>query len=55
MREAYRLNKQNLYADLATKNLQISIMFIFVGKEVLEYDTIEKSMISAFKKVMAKL
>ena len=55
MREAYRLNKHNLYVDLATKNLQISIMFIFVGKEVLEYATIEKSMILAFKKVMAKL
>ena len=55
MREAYRLNKQNLYADLATKNLQISIMFIFVGKEVLEYATIEKSMISTFKKILAKL
>jgi ribonuclease P protein component len=55
MREAYRLNKQVLQGDLAAKNLQTSIMFIYVGKEVLEYATIEKSMILAFKKVLAKL
>lgn len=55
MREAYRLNKHILYGDLAAKNLQISIMFIFVGKEILDYSIIEKAMISAFKKVMAKL
>jgi ribonuclease P protein component len=55
MREAYRLNKHILYGDLAAKNLQISIMFIFVGKEILDHSIIEKSMISAFKKIQAKL
>lgn len=55
MREAYRLNKHILYGDLEAKKLQISAMFIYVGKEVLDYSIIEKSMISAFKKVLAKL
>lgn len=55
MREAYRLNKHILYGDLEAKNLQISAMFIYVGKEILDYSIIEKSMISAFKKIQAKL
>lgn len=55
MREAYRLNKHLLYDELAAKNLHISIMFIFVGKEVLDYSVIEKAMILALKKVAGKL
>jgi ribonuclease P protein component len=55
MREAYRLNKNPLYDELAAKNRHISIMFIFVGKEVLEFSTIEKAMISALKKVAGKM
>lgn len=55
MREAYRLNKNPFYDELAAKNPHISIMFIFVGKELLEYATIEKAMILAFKKVLARM
>jgi ribonuclease P protein component len=55
MREAYRLNKTSLYEGLASKNLQIAIMFVFVGKDVLEYPTIEKGMLSAFKKLLDKV
>lgn len=55
MREAYRLNKNLLYDELAAKKLHISIMFIFVGKDLLEFSTIEKAMISALKKVAGKV
>lgn len=55
MREAYRLNKNLLYDELATKNGRISIMFIFVGKDVSEFAPIEKAMISALKKVAGKI
>lgn len=55
MREAYRLNKNLLYDELAAKNIHISIMFIFVGKDLLEFSTIEKAMISALKKVAGKV
>jgi len=55
MREAYRLNKNLLYDELAAKNLHISMMFIFVGKDLLEFATIEKAMISALKKVVGKI
>ncbi|MBA4409900.1 MAG: ribonuclease P protein component [Odoribacter sp.] len=55
MREAYRLNKPGFYNELAAKNLQITIMFVYIGKDVAEYPAIEKGMISAFKKVLGKI
>lgn len=55
MREAYRLNKSGFYTELAAKNLQIALMFVYVGKDIAEYPAIEKGMISAFKKLLAKI
>ncbi len=55
MREAFRLNKNPFYDQLACKNIHISIIFIFIGKDILEYNIIEKAMISAFKRTLAKL
>ncbi|HNX56418.1 MAG TPA: ribonuclease P protein component [Prolixibacteraceae bacterium] len=55
MREAYRLNKPALYDELAAKELHIAAMFIFIGKDIAEFAAIEKSMISALKKIAAKL
>lgn len=55
IREAYRLNKHPFSAELAEKGLQIAVMFVFIGKEVAEYAQIEKSMISALKKILAKI
>ena len=55
MREAYRLNKPTLYDELAAKELHIAAMFIFIGKDIAEFAAIEKSMISALKKIAAKL
>jgi ribonuclease P protein component len=54
MRESYRLHKPKFYQDLAEKNIQISLMFVYVGKEILEYEVIEKATISALKKILAK-
>jgi len=55
MREAYRLNKSAFYDELATKNIHIAVMFVFVGKDMIEYSIIEKGMKSALKKLLAKL
>ena len=55
MREAYRLNKHPFYDGLAAKKLHISMMFVFVGKDLVEFVVIEKAMISALKKVLAKV
>lgn len=55
IREAYRLNKPDLYRELAAKNLQLAIMFVYIGKDVADYPAIEKGMISAFKKLLGKV
>lgn len=55
MREAYRLNKPSFYDELAAKELHIAVMFVFIGKDLIEFPVIEKAMISAFKKALAKI
>lgn len=55
MREAYRMNKLDLYLELAAKDLHIAIMFVFIGKEMIEFAPIEKAMISAFRKLLVKI
>jgi len=55
MREAFRLNKPGFYDELATKELHIAVMFVFIGKDLIEFPIIEKAMISAFKKLLSKI
>ena len=55
MREAYRLNKPGFYAELAARNIQLAIMFVYVGKDITEFSAIEKGMLSAFKKLLGKV
>ena len=55
MREAYRLNKPEFYQEIAAKELQLAIMFVYIGKDIAEYPAISKAMISAFKKLLAKI
>ncbi len=55
MREAYRLNKPGFYTELEAKSLHIALMFVYVGKDIIEYPGIEKGMISAFKKLLGKV
>jgi ribonuclease P protein component len=55
IREAYRLNKPAFYQEIAAKELQLAIMFVYIGKDTLEFPVIEKAMISAFKKVLGKI
>lgn len=54
MREAYRLSKPAFYTELASKNRQIALMFVFIGKDLAEYSGIEKAMILALKRILAK-
>jgi len=42
MREAYRLNKHQLYSALSGQKR--AIIFIYIGKEILDFRTIEKAM-----------
>jgi ribonuclease P protein component len=55
IREAFRLNKPGFCDELAAKELHIAVMFVFIGKDLIEFPAIEKAMISAFKKVLAKV
>jgi len=49
MREAYRLHKSSLH-DPECKG-QLEIMVLFIGKEITDYDTIEK----AVKKILVRI
>lgn len=50
LREAYRLNKPAFYASIP-EGQQIAIMFIYTCKEVKDYQSIEKGMQKALKKL----
>ncbi len=43
VREAFRLNKTNLYKQLITDNKQVALMIIYQSNEILPFATIEKS------------
>jgi ribonuclease P protein component len=49
MREAYRHNKALLYDRLGEK--KITLMFIYIAREELDYSRIEKSMVAGIKKI----
>jgi ribonuclease P protein component len=49
MREAYRLNKHLLVS--AGQLTPRAVMFIYVGKKVFDYHTIEKSMVRSLSRI----
>ncbi len=53
MREAYRLNKNELYIKIGTR--QVAVFFIFVGKELMDYPVIEKSIKKSIQRISASL
>lgn len=55
MRETYRLKKHSLYQSLQEADQQLALMFIYIGKEIPEYDQIEKGMKVALKKIKGKI
>ncbi len=50
IRESYRLHKHQLYQVLISHNLQIAVMYIYIAKEPLPYQEIEKGIKKSFKK-----
>lgn len=50
MREAYRLNKQNLYNE--TGENQLAVFFIFIGKTIPEYAVVEAGIKKGIKKLI---
>ena len=53
MRESYRLNKFQLYNSLTDK--QIAVFFIFIGKEIPEYEQVNVAMEKGIKKLIVKI
>jgi ribonuclease P protein component len=41
MRECFRLNKNTIYEKLASKNIELSFMLIYVGNETLDFKEFE--------------
>lgn len=45
MKEVYRLNKNNLYNTLQLKEKKVVLAFIYTGKVITDYQTIEKALL----------
>jgi ribonuclease P protein component len=55
IRESYRKNKHLLYEILQKKNLSIALMIIYIAKEELPYQEIEKKMVVSLQKLIDHL
>lgn len=55
IREAYRLHKHSLYQELDSQEQQFALMVIYVAKETLTFQEIEKGVKKGFGKMMRKL
>lgn len=53
MREAYRLNKQNLYNEIGEN--QLAVFFIFIGKTIPEYSVVEAGVKKGIKKLIQSI
>ena len=55
MREAYRLNKQELTEKLNQKEMQIHVAFNYVSDDVLDFAQVEKKMKVALQRLIEKI
>ncbi|MBN2805697.1 MAG: ribonuclease P protein component [Prolixibacteraceae bacterium] len=55
MREAYRLNKHEFLEQLSGRQQTISLMFLYAGQEIKDYQVIEKGLIKGMNKLLKKL
>lgn len=55
MREAYRINKNDLYVSLNEKGLKISCAFIYMGGKLDTYAVIQKALIDLLNQSVNKL
>ncbi len=54
MREAYRLNKSLIPEAIVSENAQIVVMCIYMSRDILAFDSIQKGMIKALKRLAEK-
>ena len=55
LREAYRLNKTHFYEMLKNNNKKVIFSFIYISKKIASYEEIEKSTLTALKKMAGQL
>ena len=55
VREAYRLNKIELHSQLKELNQQVAVAFIYLPDELLDYNSVEKGVRKALKKLSADI
>lgn len=53
IRETYRFKKHELYTALADK--QLAVFFVFIGKEIPEYEVVDKAMQRGIKKLLVQI
>lgn len=52
VREAYRLNRRSFVSVLESKSLRIDLAFMMISDDMPDYETIEKAILKAFKKIL---
>jgi len=52
MREAYRLQKNELHEKLVEKKLQLAVFFIYTGKEIPVYKTVDEKITVLLNKLI---
>ena len=56
IREAYRLNKQqHLYSALQSLDKNIAFSIAFIGKEISDYDLVEKKMLKLLTQLLEQI
>lgn len=55
LREAFRLNKHDLYITAESKKLQLAVIFIYNHSKILPFSSIEPAMIKALDKIVQKV
>ncbi len=55
IREAYRLNKPQLYVTLQSMQLNANVVIQYQQKEILDYQIIEAGVVKALEKMVNKL
>jgi len=56
MREAYRLNYKKMLATMISrKDKKMKLFFIYMGKEILDYRSIEKNIVHIFAELLCHI
>jgi len=55
IREAYRLNKADLYDLVQRRDLKLILMIQYKHREIVDYHTIEEALLLGLKKLAQKL